>query len=111
MTQGFGLFFSRLYDACVETPELTKFHRHLEKWSWILNNQNAIIEKKFKECNDAVAAIHGVPCDCNVFRITDYHCANVVEEHPALRVMIGDLEALVRHYSRSDLHPQYYLVF
>jgi hypothetical protein len=99
--QSFRIRFSALYNAFVETPELAKFRRYLEIWSWSLNNQIAVIEKRFQECNDVIASIEGVPRETSVYRVTDYHCAYEVEEHPVLKVQIQNLRELVRNYSKS----------
>jgi hypothetical protein len=101
MTRGFNIRFSRVYKAFVETPELAKFRRYLEVWSWILNNQVAIIEQKIERCNDAIADDHGVARDRSVFRITDYHRVYDAEEHPVLGPLMEEVRVLVRKYSKS----------
>jgi hypothetical protein len=101
MTQGFKVRYSKLYRAFAETPELAKFPRYLELWSWSLNSQVAVIEKKFKECNDAIADELGVARDCSVYRVTDYHYVYDEEEHPVLEPLMEELRVLVRKYSRS----------
>lgn len=97
--QGFRHRYSFLYDQFVQTPELAKFRRFLEISSWRLNRQVLLIEKKFKECNDAIADIEGIPRETSVFRVTDFHPVHDVEQHPKLRLLIEDLDNLVRGYS------------
>jgi hypothetical protein len=103
MTQGFRASFSNLYTDFVETPELTKFHRYIGPWSWILNNHVAGIEQKLKECHDAIADVHGMARERSVIHVTDYHRAYDTEEHPILKIMMEDLRNRIRRYSTSEL--------
>jgi hypothetical protein len=101
MTQGFRASFSNLYTDFVETPELTKFRRYIGPWSWILNNHVAVIERKLKECHDAIADVHGMARERSVIHVTDYHRAYDTEEHPILKILMEDLTNLIRKYSMS----------
>jgi hypothetical protein len=105
MMQGFGPGFAMLYTAFAETPELAKFHRPIELWSWILNNEAAIIERKIKACNDVIAERGGTASENYVYRVTDYHCVYDPEGHTMLKSMMDDLAELVRQYSRPSLYP------
>jgi hypothetical protein len=105
MLQGFRYRFARMYAEFAETPELAKFRRYLQLWSWILNNQIAVIEQKSKECNDAIADIQGVARGSCIYKVTDFHRVYASEEHPILKTQMKDLTDLVRGYGMSLLQP------
>jgi hypothetical protein len=98
--KGFRYRLSILYAACRETPELTKFPRYVDLWSWILNNQVFDIEKQLKECKDATADAIGIARDHNIYVVTDYHRAYMKEEHPELKAKMEELICSVRRYSK-----------
>ncbi|KAH7399507.1 hypothetical protein BKA66DRAFT_565579 [Pyrenochaeta sp. MPI-SDFR-AT-0127] len=101
--QGIRYCYSALYRAFTDTPELAKFHRYLDYWSWILYNQSADIEKQADECIGLIAEIHGVPRERSPFTVIDYHRAYVQDEHPFLKVKIDNIEKSVRRYSKDLL--------
>ncbi|KAF2831257.1 hypothetical protein CC86DRAFT_137061 [Ophiobolus disseminans] len=103
---GFKYTWSSLYAAFNETPELTKFRRYVDLWSWILNNQVSDIEKQLKECNEVTADVVGRARDNCEFVVTDYHRAYADEEHPQLKPKMEELVRLVRRYSKDLMLAQ-----
>lgn len=87
---------SALYARFAETPELSKFHRHLDLWSWVLNNQNAVIAELRRECDGIIAEREGI---ARVFLITDYHWVDDDQDHPLLKTKIKRLTELLRQNS------------
>jgi hypothetical protein len=98
MMQGIRYRYSGLYDDFAKFPELAKFRRYLDYWSWMLYNENREIEQKIRECNKIVANIHSIPPVRSVFTLMDYHQAYVSEEDPTLKTEIDNLKKLIRRY-------------
>lgn len=99
MMQSIRYCFSALYRAFSDTPELSKFRRYLDYWSWILYNQSSDIDKQVDECVGLIAEIQGFPRERSPFTVIDYHRAYVHDEHPFLKAKIDKLEKSVRRYS------------
>jgi hypothetical protein len=95
------------YAGFAETPELAKFPRHLQLWSWSLSNQSGNIEKLRKECDKLVAEREGVAPERSDFVVTDYHQIYDDDERPKLDLdlKIKNLTDAIRLYSKSTGIP------
>jgi hypothetical protein len=82
--QGLNHRLSVWYAEFAETPELAKFPRYLDLWSWILSAWSGNIKKLRKECDKLVAENQGVAPDRSVFEVTDYHRIYDDGEHGGL---------------------------
>ena len=98
--QGAPRRYSVLYDEIVENPELAKFRRHLDLWTWILYNETGEIDKLRRECDELIETIGAENDDWTVRTLLDYHQAYHLLEHPVLRSKIDVLKISVRQYSR-----------
>ncbi|CAO2656934.1 Nn.00g057370.m01.CDS01 [Neocucurbitaria sp. VM-36] len=101
--QGIRYHYSALYRDFSKTPELAKFRRYLGLWSWILYNKSFDIDKQVDECDGLISKIHGTARDRSPFTVTDYHRAYEQPEDMFLKVKLGNLEDLVRQYSKDLL--------
>ena len=103
--QGAPRRYSVLYGEIVEIPELAKFRRHLDMWTWILYNETGEIDKQRRECDELIDTIGAENPAWTVRTLTDYHQAYYLHEYPVLRSKIEDLRTSVRRYSRLWLTP------
>jgi len=92
--------YSVLYGEIVENPELAKFRRHLDLWTWILYNQTGEIDKLRRECDELIKTIGAEIPGWTVRTLLDYHRAYDLHDHPVLRSKIDVLKISVRQYSR-----------
>jgi hypothetical protein len=107
--QGLNHRLSGWYEEFAETPELAKFHRHLELWSWILNAHSGEIQKLRKDCDKLVAEVQGVATERSVFVVTDYHQIYDDGDHRELKDKIKELTRLLRQYSMRTCFPRSYV--
>ncbi|KAI4662057.1 uncharacterized protein J4E78_004848 [Alternaria triticimaculans] len=49
--------YSVLYDEIVENPELAKFRRNMDLWTWMLYNETGEIDKLRRECDELIETI------------------------------------------------------
>jgi hypothetical protein len=98
--QGLPWCYSPFYRNVSETPELARFHRYLEYWSWILYNRTSDITKQIEECNGIIAEIQGFTRDRRAFTVADYHRAYARDEHPFLKAKLEVLEKSIRRYGK-----------
>ena len=98
--QGAPRRYSVLYDEIVENPELAKFRRHLDLWTWILYNETGEIDKLRRECDELIETIGAQNADWTVHTLLDYHQAYHLHDHSFLRSKIDALKISVRRYSR-----------
>ena len=98
--QGAPRRYSVLYGEIVENPELAKFRRHLDLWTWILYNETGEIDKLRRECDELIETISAENSGCTVRTLLDYHQAYELHDHPDLRSKIDVLKISVRQYSR-----------
>jgi len=98
--QGAPRRYSVLYGEIVENPELAKFRRHLDMWTWILYNETGEIDKLRRECDELIETIGAENPGWTVRTLLDYHQAYYLRDHPVLRSKIDVLKISVRQYSR-----------
>jgi len=97
--------YSALYKDFAESPELAKFRRYLDVWSWILYNETSDINQQIQECNQIIAEISGSPSKPSGLTVTDWHRAYVRNSPPLLKGKIENLTRTIRQYGKPHISP------
>jgi hypothetical protein len=92
--------YSALYEEIIDYPELGRFRRYTEEWTWILYDGSAEIRRLRQECDDMIATIQRQANRTTVFTVTDVHQNDICKEHPELSLKMDEYKEKIRQYSK-----------